>query len=283
MSRQSDHAASVHWARQLLTDDFVILDTETTGLGVFDQVVQVAVVDKTGAALLDTLVKPTRPIPQIARGIHGITDEMVASAPTFGDIFDTLLLAIGGKRVAIYNKNFDTAMLHQSDQLYQLEGNPGWAAMDRESWDALAVWEDVMIPYSNWIGDWSDYHGNYRWQKLPDGDHSALGDARATLATIKRMAGELNSSVTVPAMDDEVRGYALHYAKFYKDGDYNTTHESPLVDALSAFVADLAASYSQRAGRFEREKLAHAWLDAWRRDLGWRPVFEDQKKADKEA
>lgn len=30
---------------------------------------------------------------------------------------------------------------------------------------------------------------NYRYQRLPGGDHSALGDARATLAVIKRMAG----------------------------------------------------------------------------------------------
>jgi DNA polymerase-3 subunit epsilon len=44
--------------------------------------------------------------------------------------------------------------------------------------------------YSQWIGDWNDYHGNYKWQRLPGGDHSALGDCRATLAVLKQMAGE---------------------------------------------------------------------------------------------
>jgi DNA polymerase III epsilon subunit-like protein len=282
MSPQPDHAAAAHWARQLLNDDFVILDTETTGLGIFDQVVQIAVIDKTGAVLLDTLIKPTRPIPQIAIGIHGITDAQVAGAPTFGEIYNSLLMAVGGKRVAIYNKNFDVEMLHQSEQLYHLECDPSWACIGQEAWHLLAVWEDVMIPYSDWVGEWSEYHGNNRWQKLPGGDHSALGDARATLAVIKKMAGELNTSIEVKAMDDELRGYELHYSKFYKDGNYNEVYDSPLADALSAFIADLAGSYSDRRGNMQRERLAHDWLTAWRRDLGWRPMFEPQKKASEE-
>lgn len=282
MSKQSDRAAAAHWARQILADErALILDTETTGLGVFDQVVQLAVIDIHGDTVIDTLIKPTRPIPQIATGIHGITDAMVADAPNFGQIYDALLMAVGGERVVIYNKNFDVEMLHHSDQLYHLECDPSWVPIGQDGWRGLAVWEDAMIPYSDWVGDWSEYHGNNRWQKLPGGDHSALGDARATLAIIKRMAGMLNSSIVVPAMDDELRGYALHYSKFYMDGDYNTTHDSSLESALSAFIADLVAAYSDRASR-TRAPLAHAWLDQWRRDLGWRPVFEPQKKASEE-
>lgn len=191
MSSASDRQAAAHWARQLLADDFVILDTETTGLGVFDQVVQVAVIDKTGAVLLDTLVKPTRPIPRAASAIHGITDARVADAPTFGQIYDHLLMAIGGKRVAIYNKNFDVEMLHQSEQLYALECDSTWACIGQDAWQALAVWEDVMIPYSDWVGEWSEWHGSNRWQKLPGGDHTALGDVRACLAVLKQMAGAI--------------------------------------------------------------------------------------------
>jgi hypothetical protein len=188
-------------------------------------------------------------------------------------------MTIGGERVAIYNKNFDVTMLHQSDQLYALERDSAWTPLGQDGWRGLAVWEDAMIPYSNWIGEWSDYHQSNRWQRLPGGDQSALGDCRATLAVIKRMAGVLNSAISVPVMDDELRGYALHYSKFYKDGDYHVAHESPLDLALSAFVADLAFAYSERAGSPARQRLAHAWLDQWRRDLGWRPIYEPIKKA----
>ena len=39
-----------------------------------------------------------------------------------------------------------------------------------------------------YAGQWDDYYQNYRWQRLPEGDHSALGDCRATLEVIRRMA-----------------------------------------------------------------------------------------------
>lgn len=280
MHNLSDRLAATAWAKSVLDDPrALILDTETTGLGVFDQVVQLAVIDIHGQVLIDTLIKPTRPIPKIASSIHGITDATVADAPGFGDIYNELLMAVGGQRVIIYNKNFDVEMLHQSDQLYQLECDPAWAPLGQGAWHALAIWEDAMLPYAAWCGEWNDHFGNYRWQKLPGGDHSALGDARATLAVIKRMAGVLNSSIVVPAMDDELRGYDLHYSKFYKDGDYNEPHDSSLEAALSAFIADLVPAYSDRASH-KRSTLAHAWLDAWRRDLGWRPAFE--KKASEE-
>ncbi|NJL65352.1 MAG: hypothetical protein HC903_30705 [Methylacidiphilales bacterium] len=47
----------------------------------------------------------------------------------------------------------------------------------------------AMHYYSQYVGEWNDYHGNYKWQKLPGGDHSALGDCHATLKIIKQMAG----------------------------------------------------------------------------------------------
>jgi len=188
VSRKSDREEAANWARKLLADDFVILDSETTGLGGDDQIVQLAVIDKTGAPLLNTFIRPTRPIPAAARSIHGITSEMVADAPTFGDVFNALLMAIGGKRCVIYNVDYDRRLLHQSEQLHKYERDPAWTCMEMDGWRHLALWECAMHWYSQWAGDWSSYHGNYRWQSLPGGDHSALGDARACLAVLKRMA-----------------------------------------------------------------------------------------------
>jgi hypothetical protein len=60
----------------------VILDTETTDLP--GQTVELAVIDgATGKKLMDTLVKPTEPISDGARWVHGITDAMVADARPF--------------------------------------------------------------------------------------------------------------------------------------------------------------------------------------------------------
>jgi DNA polymerase-3 subunit epsilon len=41
--------------------------------------------------------------------------------------------------------------------------------------------------YSQFVGE-PGKRGGYKYQKLPGGDHSALGDCRATLKVLKDMA-----------------------------------------------------------------------------------------------
>jgi hypothetical protein len=55
------------------------------------------------------------------------------------------------------------------------------------AWIEAVTWIDVMEPYSQYVGDWSDYWESYRWQPL-GGGHRAVGDARACLQVIKAMA-----------------------------------------------------------------------------------------------
>ena len=51
-----------------------------------------------------------------------------------------------------------------------------------------------MRPYSAWVGEprkkGAKPGGACRTQKLPGGDHSALGDVRATLCILEKMAGQ---------------------------------------------------------------------------------------------
>src|SRR5262245_12260367 len=79
------------WARQVLaTGEPLLLDTETTGLEAHDEVIQLTIVDMQGTIVLDTLVRPTRPIAPEARAMHGITDQTLAEAPPFSDLYTTL-------------------------------------------------------------------------------------------------------------------------------------------------------------------------------------------------
>ena len=54
-----------------MREDWVIIDTETTGLR-NAEIVQIGVLHGSGEVLLDSLVKPTIPIPDKTSLIHGI-------------------------------------------------------------------------------------------------------------------------------------------------------------------------------------------------------------------
>jgi hypothetical protein len=177
------------WAAAALDDPTVVLlDTETTGLEDDARIVDIAVITVGGEVLLDTLVNPGQPIPEEATGIHGITDAMVADAPTFSDIFERLAAVLDGRRCLIYNRWYDVPRLHwELTQHYQAAGIPD-PEREANAWCTAMTFEDAMIPYSDWYGDWSDYWGNYAWQSLYGGDHRAASDCRAVVERLKEMA-----------------------------------------------------------------------------------------------
>lgn len=153
--------------------DVVVLDTETTGL--YDaEICEVSVIDLEGKVLFDSLVRPIRPIPEEARAIHGITDEMVRDAPTWDKVWNELKIVLNNKLILIYNAEFDSRLMVESfDSLH----------MD-ESVDEIRNLEIdcVMKTYASLIG--SD-----RWVKLSvaagyETEHRALGDCRATREVI---------------------------------------------------------------------------------------------------
>lgn len=86
------------------------LDTETTGLSPRngDTIVEVAIVDDRGVALIDTLVNPMRSIPWHASNVHGISDAMVRGQPTLADLMPQIRRIVAGQQVVIYNATFDT-------------------------------------------------------------------------------------------------------------------------------------------------------------------------------
>ena len=170
------------WARSVLARDpksWVILDTETTGLDPKAEVIQIGVIDGGGAVLMDNvLVKPTVPISPGAAAVHGIASEMVKDVPSFPEVLPRLHEVVKGKLMVVYNLQYDVRLLIQSAMAHNLR----WQHLDVENADC------AMLRYAEWFGDWNDYHGSFRWQRLQGGDHSAIGDCYATLDVIKKMA-----------------------------------------------------------------------------------------------
>jgi DNA polymerase-3 subunit epsilon len=177
---------AIKWACQVLEGgEALILDTETTGLDANDEIIQVGIIDLDGNVLLDTLVRPTVPIASEARSVHGITDEVLADAPYFSDLYDTLAGLLVNRCVLAYNADFDSRLLEQTCAKY---GLPAFE---------VAEWDCVMGRYADFWGKRSQAR-HYKPQSLAvacdqqginvEGHHEAVKDCQLTLELIKAMA-----------------------------------------------------------------------------------------------
>ena len=172
-------SAAVQKARGIWAAQPVFLDTETTGLGDNAEIVEISILNFDGSVLLDTLVRPRRPIPFDAVQVHGITNEMVAAAPTWMHVWPQVENLLAGRHVGIYNAEFDLRMMRQSHQVIGLP----WRNFPGQAFCVMRLY--------------ADFYGARRWQRLEDAgrqcrislpnSHRARDDTLLTLAVFKHM------------------------------------------------------------------------------------------------
>jgi DNA polymerase-3 subunit epsilon len=199
MPRRSSHSrvGAIQWARSVAgSTATVYLDTETTGIHASAEIVDIAVVDGTGTALLNTLVRPQGPIPVTATAIHNIGDAAVADAPTWSEIHGVLQELLCDRTVVVYNAEFDARMVSGCSERIGHRF-------------PTSSWQCAMRGYAAFQGRPGRYPGEYRLHKLDvavahfggkPGAHRALSDAAACRLVVLGMA-------SAPAINDpEDRG-----------------------------------------------------------------------------
>jgi len=166
--------------KPLFDAPMAIVDLETTGAHpAWDRVTEIAVLEVQDGDVVSewsTLVNPGTSIPPAIQALTGITNDMVAKAPCFGDLAPGLYERLEGRVFVAHNARFDYGFLRQefaraglrfqartlctvqlSRRLY-----PGHA---RHNLDSLI--------------DRHQLHGDARHRAPEGARHRALGDARA--------------------------------------------------------------------------------------------------------
>ena len=148
-------------ARQVIAQNPVYLDTETTGLEKTDEIVEISIIDDAGIVLLDSLVKPSQSIPASATRIHGITDQMVQKSLAWPILWQQVRPLLIGKTIVAYNSDFDYRLIIQSHARYRLP------------WKDNLSFFDLLKLYSHFRGDWDFKRRSWRYFSLEQAGKSA--------------------------------------------------------------------------------------------------------------
>ncbi len=174
-------------ARQVLALNPLFLDTETTGTGPGDVIIEVGIVDAEGRALYDKLVNPGVPIPAESSAVNEITDDMVANADRWPQVWAEIEPILRDRVIGIYNADFDLRLIRQSNAAHNIR--TGLA-------DAQAFC--VMKLFAAYYGEWNPRYNGFKSQKLEfagrvcqldlANTHHAIDDARLTAALLRYIA-----------------------------------------------------------------------------------------------
>lgn len=178
------------WAKSHIdARDFVIIDTETTGLDTTAEIVSIAVVNAWGKVAFSSLARPYKPIDEIGKAfaVNGISNAMLKNAPLLGDVWPMAAKHIGTSTVISYNADFDCRMVVSN---LGLEINGPFRSQ----------WECAMLQYAEYFGEVGTY-GDFRWHRLEvacaregvitSGLHDAANDALATYLLMEALAAKV--------------------------------------------------------------------------------------------
>lgn len=165
----------------------LVLDTETTGLNSFEhELLEVSIIDTEGEVLYHSYVKPCAEEWPEAQAVNGITPDIVRDAPTISQCREEISRVLSQASTIIgYNTFFD---------IYFLTANG-------VSFPCGVEVIDVMQLFAPIYGEWSETHGDYKWQKLstcaahygydwsshPGQAHDSLADCYATLFCYRKV------------------------------------------------------------------------------------------------
>lgn len=184
-----DRVGVADWPQLLERDDVLILDTETTGLDRSAEVIEVALINTRGDALLHRLALPQDGIPRSASRVHGLTLDVLQQlgAGSWTALHDELAPVLAGAAlVLVYNAAFDRRLLQQT------------SARHNQQLPSV-TWRCAMNDYAAWHRLQRGARRGYGLEPAfrrecgdnIDQQHRALSDCRMVLALMRAVAAQV--------------------------------------------------------------------------------------------
>src|SRR5713226_9086265 len=242
--------------------EFVVLDTETTGLRPGpDRVIEVAGIRLRGGEVVDSfqsLINPNRRLPPFIVQFTGITQEMVSKAPSAAQIFPDFLRFIEGAIIVGHNVGFDIGFLCSEAQLLG-------QAFPIDGLDTIPLARRFLPGLRRFKLDKVASHLKIHVENR----HRALGDARVTAAIFIKLL-ELAQQQGIETLGHLRRRLQLPVAW---SGDITQATTSRQIELLRADGKVAAQSVALRP-------TGNLFLNpAWKRDFPAKPgvyLMKDQ-------
>jgi DNA polymerase-3 subunit epsilon len=184
-----------------------LIDTETTGRDAQnDRIVEIGIViGRRGDVLAKHgwLVNPGRPIPDEAKAVHGISDEMVANEPRFEELVPEIARVLAGTVPAAYNAPFDKGFVLAELDRAGADESARPASLDRGvEWLDPLVWVRELQKYEKGksLGDVTARMGI-----VLETAHRATDDAHAALRVLYALGRDVRVPKSYAALVQEQR------------------------------------------------------------------------------
>lgn len=164
-------------------ENFIILDTETTGLDNDDEVIELSIINQDNQILLNKRFKPLKNEFKTATKIHGIDFHDLKDCPLFIDSIPQINNILSNyKKCYIYNSAFDIRLLEQTANIHNsneklILNNDFICVMDKFSLFTNDEFNSKL--------EYAFYYFNPPRNNIKS--HSALGDCQMTLFVVNNL------------------------------------------------------------------------------------------------
>ena len=164
----------------LATEPWLAFDAETTGRDRWAEVIELALVDRSGSVVFDSLIRPRGPISAGAERVHGLGRRRLAAASPFRRHDRRLRELLAGRVAVAYHAAFDRRVLATS---CALSGRP----------EIPVTWLCALDLYESLRGFRPPLHIACEIEGLagPETRHRALADAVALHSLVVKLSREV--------------------------------------------------------------------------------------------